>query len=108
MRKVKSWKYKLYSVVNLKENVEIVVKLGTSHSSARIVQTIMVEITETEPEQIFGLTVANRAMIGRVASNSRRRRKLKTIRPVTTTVTLTDETTIHKIWFSRCLRRMRS
>jgi hypothetical protein len=62
MRKMKSWKNKLYSVVNLKENFEIVVKLGTSHFNARIVQTTMVEITETEQEQIFARTVANQAM----------------------------------------------
>jgi hypothetical protein len=53
MRKVKSWKKNLDSVVNLKENVEIVVKLVTSHSSARIVLLTMVEITETEPEQVL-------------------------------------------------------
>jgi hypothetical protein len=51
MRKVKSWKNKLYSVVNSEKNVEIMVKLGTGHSSARIVRTTMVEITETEPEK---------------------------------------------------------
>jgi hypothetical protein len=50
MRKLKSWKNKLHSVVNLKECFEIVDKLVTSHSSARIVLLIMVEITETEPE----------------------------------------------------------
>jgi hypothetical protein len=48
MRKVKSWKNKIYSVVNSKENIEIVGKLVTSHSSARIVLLTMVEITETE------------------------------------------------------------
>jgi hypothetical protein len=53
----------LYSMVNSKENVEIVVKLVTSHSSARIVFLTMVEITETNPEQIFACTVANRATI---------------------------------------------
>jgi hypothetical protein len=58
MRKVKSWKNKLYSVVNPEEN-EIMVKLSTGHSSARIVQTTMVEITETEPEQIFAHDVTN-------------------------------------------------
>jgi hypothetical protein len=36
-RKVNFGKSKLYSVGNLKENVKIVVKLGTSHFSARIV-----------------------------------------------------------------------
>jgi hypothetical protein len=71
---VKSWKNKLYSVVNSKENVEIVVKLVTNHSSASIVLHTMVEITETELEQIFACTVANRAMTRRVASNSRRRK----------------------------------
>jgi hypothetical protein len=68
MRKVNSWKNKLYSVFDLKENVEIVVKLGTSHFSARIVSITMVEITETEPEQIFARTVAIWAMTRRVAS----------------------------------------
>jgi hypothetical protein len=48
-------KNKLNSVGNLRENVEIMVKLGTSHSNERIVQTTMVEITETELEQIFAL-----------------------------------------------------
>jgi hypothetical protein len=93
---VKSWKNKLYSVVNLKENVEIMVKLGTSHSSARIVLLTMVEITETEPEQIFARTVVNRAMTRRVASNSRRRKR-KMAMPVILTVTLTGETTSHKM-----------
>jgi hypothetical protein len=51
----------LYSVVNLKENFEILVKLDTSHSSARINQTTMVEIKEIEPEQILACTVAKRA-----------------------------------------------
>jgi hypothetical protein len=98
MRKVKFKKNKLYSVVNLKENVEIVVKFCTSHSSARIVQSTMVEITDTEPERIFACTVANRAMTRRVASNSRRR-KCKMTMPVILAVTLTGETTSHKIWF---------
>jgi hypothetical protein len=102
MRKVKSWKNKLYSVVNLKENVEIVVRLDTSHSSARIVQTIMLKITETEPEpepepeQIFVHTVANRTMTRRVASNSRRRER-KMAMPVIFTQTLTGKTTSHKM-----------
>jgi hypothetical protein len=37
-----------------------------------------------------------------------RRRKLKTAIPVILTVTLTGETTSHKMWFSRRLRRTRS
>jgi hypothetical protein len=53
MRKVKSWMNKFNSVVNLKENVEIVGRLGASHLSARIVQTTMMEIMDTEPEQIL-------------------------------------------------------
>jgi hypothetical protein len=56
---MKFWKKKFYSVDNSSENVNIVVKLGTSHSSARIVQTTMVEITETELNYIFARTVAN-------------------------------------------------
>jgi hypothetical protein len=99
MRKVKSWKNKLYSVVNLKENVEIVIKLDTSHSSTRIVQTTMVEITETELEQILAYIVANWAIIRRVASSSRRR-KLKTSMPVILTQTLTSETKSHKMRLS--------
>jgi hypothetical protein len=95
MRKVNSWKNKLYSVVSSKENVEIVVKLVTSHSSARIVLLTIVEITETEPEQVFAHTVANRAMTRRIASNSRRRKR-KISMPVILTVTLTVETTNHK------------
>jgi hypothetical protein len=83
-------------VVNLKENVEIVGKSVTSHSSVRIVLLTMVEISETEPEQIFAHTVANRAMTRRVASNSRRRKR-KMAMSVILTVTLTDETTIHKM-----------
>jgi flagellar biosynthesis protein FlhB len=59
MWKVKFWKNKLYSTVNLKENVKIVVKLGTS-SIARIVRNTMVEITETDSEQIFDCTVAKK------------------------------------------------
>jgi hypothetical protein len=93
---VKSWKNKLYSVVNLKENVEIVGNLVTSHSSARIVLLKMVEITETELEQTFARTVANRAMTRRVASNSRRRKR-KMAMQVILTVTLTGETTSHKM-----------
>jgi Fe2+ transport system protein B len=96
MRKVKYWKNKLYSVVNLKENVEIVVKLVTSHFSARIVQTTMVEITETEPEQIFARTVASRAMTRRVGSNLRRMKRKMDV-PVILTVTLTGETSSHKM-----------
>jgi hypothetical protein len=48
----------------VKENVEIVVKLATSNSSARTVQTTMVKIMETitEPEQTFARTVSKRAM----------------------------------------------
>jgi Fe2+ transport system protein B len=107
MRKVKSWKNKLYSVVNLKENVEIVVKLVTSHSSARIVLLTMVEIKETELEQIFACNMANRAMTRRVPSSSRRRKR-KMAMSVILTVTLTGETTIHKMWFSRRLQRARS
>jgi hypothetical protein len=60
MWKVKFWKNKPYSTGNLKENVKIVVKLGTSHSIARIVRTTMVEITETDSEQIFDCTVAKK------------------------------------------------
>jgi hypothetical protein len=104
---VKFWKKKLYPVVNLKENIEIVVKLGTSNFSARIVLLTMVEITETEPEQIFARTVANRAMTRRVAS-SLRTRKRKMAMPVILTVTLTGETTSHKMWFLRQLQRTRS
>jgi hypothetical protein len=62
-----SWKNKLYSLVNLEENVKTVVKLGTSHFSVRIFQTTMVKTTEMEPEQIFARTVANRVMTRRVA-----------------------------------------
>jgi hypothetical protein len=64
MRKVNYWKNKLYLVVNVKENVDIVGKLGRSHFSARTIRTTMWEITETEPEpeQIFAGTFANRAM----------------------------------------------
>jgi hypothetical protein len=40
-----------------KGKCQIVVKLGTSHFSARIFQTTMVEITETEPE-IFLLVMS--------------------------------------------------
>jgi hypothetical protein len=94
-------------MVNLKKNVEIVDKLVTSHSSAKIVQSTMVEITETEPEQIFARTVANRAITRRVASNSRRRKR-KMAMPVILTVTLTGEPTSHKMWFSRRLQRTRS
>jgi hypothetical protein len=83
-------------VVNLNENVKIVVKLGTTHSSARIVLLTTVEITETELEQIFACTVADRGMTRRVAS-SLRRRKLKMAMPVILTVTLTGETTSHKM-----------
>jgi hypothetical protein len=97
----------MYSVVNLKENVEIVVKLVTSHSSARVVLLTMVEITETEPEQIFAHTIANWAMTRKVSSNSRRR-KYKTAMPVILTVMLTGKITSHKMWFSRQLRRTRS
>jgi hypothetical protein len=53
---VKSWKNKLYSVVNLKVNIEIVVKLVTRNSGARIVLLTMVEITDTELEQTFACT----------------------------------------------------
>jgi hypothetical protein len=81
MRKVKSWKNKLYSVDNPKENVEIVIKLGTRHFSSRTVQTTMLEITETEPEQIFAYTAGNWAMTKRVALRSKRR-KLKIDMPV--------------------------
>jgi hypothetical protein len=58
-------------VVNLKQNVEIVVNLGTSHSRA----------TETEPEVIIASTVAIQAMTRRVASSSRIQ-KLKMDMPV--------------------------
>jgi hypothetical protein len=97
MRKVKSWKNKLYSMVNLKENVEIVAKLGTSHFSARIVRTTMVEKTETEtePEIFFACTVANWAIIRRVASSSRRR-NLKTAMSVILAVALSGETTSYR------------
>jgi hypothetical protein len=94
-------------VVNLNENVEIVVKLGTSHFSAIIVQTTKVEMTETEPEKIFACTVANWAMTRRVASNSRRGKR-EIAMPVILTVTLNGKTTSHKMWFSRRLRIMRS
>jgi hypothetical protein len=86
MRKVKSWKKKLYSVVSLNENFKIKVKLVTGYFSARIVILTMVETTETEPEQIFARSVATWAMIKRVASNSRRR-MLKTVMPVILMVT---------------------
>jgi hypothetical protein len=52
----------------------------------------MVEITATEPEQIFARTMANRAITRRVALKSRRR-KLKTTMPVILTVTMISETT---------------
>jgi hypothetical protein len=52
----------------------------------------MVEITATEPEQIFARTMANRAITRRVASKSRRR-KLKTTMPVILSVTMISETT---------------
>jgi hypothetical protein len=96
------WKNKLYSVVNSKENVEIVVKLGTSHFNARTIQTKMVEIAETELGEKFAHPVAHQAMKRRFASISRRR-KLKTAMPVILTVTLTGETTSHKMRFSRRL-----
>jgi hypothetical protein len=69
---VKFWKNKFYSVENLREKVKIVVKLGTSHSSAIIVQTTKVEITVTQPEEIIACNVASRAMIRKIASNSRK------------------------------------
>jgi hypothetical protein len=59
----------------------------------------MVGRTEMEPEQIFAHTVAIWAMTRRVASNSRRR-KLKMAISVILTVTMTGETTSHKMWFS--------
>jgi hypothetical protein len=98
MRKVKYCKKKLYSMVNLKKNVEIVVKLGASHFSARIFQTTMVERKEMEPEQIFACTLANRAMTRRVTSSSRRRKR-KTAMAVILTVMLTGEITSHKMCF---------
>jgi hypothetical protein len=104
---VKFWKNEFYSVVNSKENVKIVVKLGTNHSTTSIVHTTVVEIMETEPEQIFTRTVANLTMIRSIASNSRRK-KLKMAMPVILTATLTGETTSHKMWFSRQLRTTRS
>jgi hypothetical protein len=67
------WKIKLYSVGILSENVKIVVKLGTSHFNARIVQTTMVEITVTELEQTFGCIFANQAITRRVASSSKKK-----------------------------------
>jgi hypothetical protein len=76
--------------------------LGASHSSARIIQATMLEITETKLKQMFALTVTNQAMTRRVASNSRRR-KLKTAMPVILMVTLTSETKSHKMWFSQQL-----
>jgi hypothetical protein len=97
----------LYSAVNLKENVEIVGELGTSHFSEIIVLLAIVKITETEPEQIFARTVANQAMTRRVASNSRRSKR-KMAMPIILMVTLTSETMSHKMWFSRRLQRTRS
>jgi hypothetical protein len=98
---------KLYSAANLKENVEIVVKLVTIHSIARIVRTTMAEIAVMEQEKMFTYTVANWAMTRRVASKSNGR-KLKMLMPVILTVTLTGETTSHKMRFSRRLKRTRS
>jgi hypothetical protein len=60
----------------------------------------MVEVTEMKPLQIFARTVASRVMTRRVDSSSRRR-KLKITMPVILTVTLTDKTASHKMWFSR-------
>jgi hypothetical protein len=55
----------------------------------------------------FARTVTNQAMTRRVASNLRRRER-KMAMPVILTVTLTGETTSHKMWFSRRIRRTRS
>jgi hypothetical protein len=43
----KVWKNKLYSVDNLRGNVEILFMLGKCHFNVRIVQNTMVEITVT-------------------------------------------------------------
>jgi hypothetical protein len=56
----------------------------------------MMEIMETEPEQIFACIVANRAMTRRVASNSRIRKRKMTM-PVILTVSLTGENASHKM-----------
>jgi hypothetical protein len=56
----------------------------------------------TETGTNFAHTVANQAMIRRVASNSRRR-KHKMAMPLVLAVNLTGETTSHKMWFSRRL-----
>jgi hypothetical protein len=52
--------------------------------------------------EFFARTIAKRVMIGRVASSSRRR-IIKMGMPVILTVTLTGETTSHKMCFSRRL-----
>jgi hypothetical protein len=62
MKKVKYWKNKLDSVGNSRENIEIVVKLDTSPSIVKIVQTAKVEIMLKELEQIIACTAASRAM----------------------------------------------
>jgi hypothetical protein len=62
MKKVKFWKNKLDSVGNSRENIEIVVKLDTSPSIVKIVQTAKVEIMLKELEQIIACTAASRAM----------------------------------------------
>jgi hypothetical protein len=81
---------------NLKENVAIVGKSGTSRSNARIEDLTMAEITVTQVAVFFVCIVVNPAMIGRTVLNSRRRIHDPTM-PVRITVTPTDQISTHKM-----------
>jgi len=49
-----------FLALSFKENAEIVDRSGTSHFSAKIVQTTMIQTTVTQRKDIIALTVVKR------------------------------------------------
>jgi hypothetical protein len=69
MRRVKNSKSMHCSAVSSKVNAEIVDGSVISHFSIEIIQTTIVEVTVTRPEEINVLFVVNRDMSDRTALN---------------------------------------
>jgi hypothetical protein len=85
-----------FLVDSLKVSVEIVAKLDTSRSNAKIADLTMEKITVTQMEVFFVRIAVSLVMIRRIASNSRRRIHESTM-PAQITVILTGQTLTHKV-----------
>jgi hypothetical protein len=96
--------------LNLKENTEIVDRLGNSCFIAKIAETTMAVITVTHIQEIIVLIAVRWVTSNQSVLNYRRRKPNTTsINPgATITVIVTEKTMTHKMWYLQLRPRMRS